>query len=642
MSWHTPCSLKSMAETAAASARGHGHEPRSWALSLGALGVVYGDIGTSPLYAIRECFVGDRAIVATQANVLGVLSLVTWSLTLVVSIKYLTFMLRADHDGEGGILALMELVKRHSQGRTRKYVLWLGILGTALLYGDGMITPSISVLSAIEGLDVAGGSVSTSLVVPLTLTMLTALFVLQRLGTAGIGWLFGPVMLVWFIVLALGGLAAIISHPAVLAAVSPVYALRFLAEQGLESLVILGFVFLVVTGAEALYATLGHFGRRAIVRTWYAIVFPSLGLNYFGQGALIIERGSRLTHPFYELFPEWALYPMVFLATAATIIASQAIISGIFSLTFQAIQLGYLPSLQIRHTSSHRRSQIYIPTINWILLGSCVALVLAFERSGNLAAAYGVAIAMTMTVTTLLYVYVARRHRTHPVLMTGMTGIFLAVDLGFTAAASSKLSSGGWVPLAVAAVAVILMTTWYRGQKTTARLIHDRAECVRDFLARQVGSYRRVPGNAVYLAPNARGTPQLLARNLEHNRTLHRQVVIYTAVVTKAPYTNPEKRLKMKKIRDDITRLIAYYGFMERIDTPADIARARRELGLRIDPDACSYFIGNAVPLADRDVGMSWWRASLYSLMARNTRQNIQTFSLPPDKTIELGAQIQV
>jgi KUP system potassium uptake protein len=612
-------------------------------LSVAAVGVVYGDIGTSPLYAIRECFFGDDAVAATTANVRGVLSLVTWSLLLVISIKYLAFILRADHDGEGGILALMELVKKPLRGTPRKLVLGLGLFGAALLYGDGMITPAISVLSATEGLQVATSRFD-AFVIPLTLVILAALFSLQRLGTGGVGRLFGPIMTLWFLVLAAGGVHAIAQLPEVLYAVNPIHGFRFFVNNGMQALTILGIVFLVVTGGEALYADLGHFGARPIRLSWYVLVLPSLLLNYFGQGALILRRGGDLANPFYELFPTWSLYPMVVLASAATIIASQAIISGVFSLTVQGIHLGYLPRVNILHTSREQRGQIYVPAMNWLLLAATLGLVLSFRTSGNLVAAYGMAITATMLITTILFVGIARHALAWPLPRIALVMlVFLIVDLGFLAANLGKLPSGGWFPLLVGGFMLLLMTTWRRGQQLEKRLVRDRAEPLVDFLAGKGGGfYRRVPGQAVYLTENEHGTPHALEYNLQHNRALHEFVVIYTPKFMSVPYVRPRDRYSIERLRRDIVRIVSRRGFMEQLDAPADLADIERAKSLGLKLDALTYFVSDEIVLATEDVGMPAWRAWLYAFMQRNARRGARHFQLPPDQVFEIGTQIPV
>lgn len=609
-------------------------------LTLTALGVVYGDIGTSPLYALRECFYGDHGIAVSDANVLGVLSLVTWSLTLVISVKYLLFVLRADDQGEGGILALMELVRRPLRGRWRRLALTCGLFGAALLYGDGMITPAISVLSAIEGLEVAT-PVFASYVLPLTVAVLIGLFLVQRLGTGGIGRVFGPVMVVWFATLAVLGGLAIVHQPEVLWALSPLPGLSFLAGHGTVGLGILGIVFLVVTGGEALYADIGHFGAGPIRLGWYTIVLPCLLLNYYGQGALILSGGAELSNPFYQLAPSWLLYPLVVLATMATVIASQAIISGAFSLTFQASRLGYLPRVQINHTSHEQRGQIYVPAANWVLLAATIGLVLGFRRSGNLAAAYGVAIAATMVITTLLFLFAMRRvFEWSPWLAALVTAGFAVVDLAFLAANLPKIPDGGWFPLAVAALVFLVMATWRRGYAAQRRHVRNRAVPVRQLLADigGGGTYRRVPGQAVYLSGNPQGTPHPLIANVTHNHALHSEVVIYTARYLARPYVAPEDHLKVVELRADIHRVVAYYGFMEDIDVPRDLAGAN----LGLDLDRVTYFVGDEVILPEDSFGMSRWRSRLFALMARNHLRASRSFRLPPDQVLEIGTHVRV
>lgn len=616
--------------------------PRLGLLTLTALGVVYGDIGTSPLYAVRQCFFGTFAVAPTRDNVMGVLSLVTWSLITVISLKYLAFILRADNDGEGGILALMELVKRSLEKPVgRRTVLALGLFGAALLYGDGIITPAISVLSAIEGIEVATPGFAPY-VIPWTILILIFLFVLQKLGTSGVGKLFGPIMLVWFATLAATGVLAIAKRPEILLSVNPGYGVLFFAHHRLGAFAILGIVFLVVTGGEALYADIGHFGRAPIRLGWYCLVLPSLLLNYFGQGALVLARGSLIRNPFYQLVPSWSLYPLVVLATAATVIASQAIISGAFSLTFQASQLGYLPRLQIQHTSSSQRGQIYVPFVNWALLVAAVALVLGFRRSGNLAAAYGVAITTTMVITTMLFFVAMRRvFRWRLSLALALTTLFLLIDLAFFGANLVKIPDGGWVPLLVAGIIYFIMATWQRGRAAENRQSRGRTKPVREYLAGLGGGYyRRVPGQAVYLSNSTAGTPHSLLQNLEHNRGLHQQVVIYTARFLKTPYVDEEKHLKIEALRSDIHRVVAYYGFMEQPDVPTDLSQANRRQNLGLDMDKIHYFVGTNVLLPEGKIGMSRWRARLYTLIARSQSRATRYFGLPRNQTFEVGTHV--
>lgn len=618
--------------------------PRKLApLTLAALGVVYGDIGTSPLYAVRECFYSEYGVAPTEANVLGVLSLVFWSLILVISVKYLVFVLRADHYGEGGILALMELVRRPLRGRTRTAVMALGLFGAALLYGDGMITPAISVLSAIEGLEVAT-PVFQPYVVPITIGILGALFAVQRLGTGGVGIVFGPVMLVWFACIGLAGVPGILENPAVFSALNPWHAAAFFRDNGAHALVILGIVFLVVTGGEALYADLGHFGRAPIRLGWYIVVLPGLLLNYFGQGALILREGDALVNPFYQLVPGWALYPMVALATLATIIASQAIISGAFSLTFQGQNLGYLPTVKVVHTSWRHRGQIYVPAVNWLLLVAAVALVAGFQRSGNLAAAYGIAISATMLVTTILLYFAERRiFRWALPLSLAATVLFIIPDTAYFVANAGKFMDGGWLPIGVAGAVYLVMATWRRGRATEQRHMRNQATPVREFLAALGGGYyRRVPGQAVYLAANERGTPHGLIHNLNHNRALHRLVVIYTAKTLRRPRVQRPERLKVTRLRDDIYRVVAYYGYMEEPKPRDDLEQANAEHDIGLDTAEATYFLEEETEYPARRTGMAWWRSWLYVLIRRNTRRTTLYFDLPPEQVFEVGVRMRI
>lgn len=612
-------------------------------LTLAALGVVYGDIGTSPLYAVRECFYGEYGVAATVPNVLGVLSLVFWSLVLVISVKYLVFVLRADHYGEGGILALMELVRRPLKGRTRALVMALGLFGAALLYGDGMITPAISVLSAIEGLEVATPAFG-QYIVPITIAILVGLFLVQRVGTGGVGIVFGPVMLAWFACIGLAGLPAIAGTSEVLQAINPVHGVSFFANHGGHALVILGIVFLVVTGGEALYADLGHFGRRPIRLGWYLVVLPGLLLNYFGQGALIIAEGDALTNPFYQLVPGWALYPMVGLATIATIIASQAIISGAFSLTYQGQHLGYLPTVEVIHTSAKQHGQIYVPAVNWLLLVAAIALVIGFQRSGNLAAAYGIAISATMLITTILLFFAERHIFGWPLALAAVASVlFLVPDTAYFVANAGKFMDGGWLPIGVAGVIYLVMATWRRGRAQEHRHMRNEATPVREFLASLGGGfYRRVPGDAVYLAANDRGTPHGLIHNLQHNRALHDLVVIYTAKTLRRPRVSRSDRLKVKKLRDDIYRVVAYYGYMEQAQPCDDLEQANEEHAVGLDLDRATYFLEQEEELPVASWGMSRWRSWLYIFIKRNSRRRTHYFDLPPDQCFEVGVRMRI
>ena len=616
-------------------------------LTLTALGVVYGDIGTSPLYALRECFHGPHALPVSAANVLGVLSLIFWSLIVVVSIKYLVFILRADNRGEGGILALTALVvpMRAAAGRYRTLLL-LGLFGAALLYGDGIITPAISVLSAIEGLEVATPFFSPY-VIPITIGVLVVLFFFQHRGTGGVGRIFGPVIVLWFVVLATLGIWRITSAHGVLAAVNPLHALRFFRDNGWHGFVVLGAVFLCATGAEALYADMGHFGKRPIRIGWFGLVLPSLLLNYFGQGALLLgEPGTAKVaaeHPFYHMAPGWATYPLVVLATVATVIASQAVISGAFSLTHQAVQLGFTPRLEIEHTSARERGQIYVPAVNWALMLSCIALVLGFKSSTALAAAYGIAVTSTMVITTLLFYAVERRRwkwARWPALL--LCGVFLTVDVSFFGANLLKIAHGGWFPLAVAALVFTLMTTWKTGRRVLSDRLRRSTIPLRPFLEGLAHEpVVRVPGIAVFMYSNPHGAPPALLHNLKHNRVLHETVLILTVETEDVPRVLSGERLEVVPLDHGFYRIILRYGFMEEPDVPAELARLRLP-GLVLEPQQVSYFLSRETLLATRHPGMWLWRERLFAWMARNARPATSYFNLPPNRVVELGMQVEI
>lgn len=622
-------------------------------LSLGALGVVYGDIATSPLYALRECFFGDYAIDPTPANVLGVLSLILWALILVISIKYLGFILRADNNGEGGIIALLSLVhpehrsSRASAGpapRRRRMVLVLtGLFGAALLYGDGMITPAISVLSAVEGLEVAT-PVFEPYILPITIAILIGLFLFQRRGTGGIGAVFGPITLFWLLALALLGLASIIRAPAILGAVNPMHAAEFFARNGSTGFLVLGAVFLVVTGGEALYADMGHFGARAIRASWFAAVLPALLLNYFGQGALLLTDPNAAHNPFYRLAPGWAIVPLVVLATAATIIASQAVISGAFSLTRQAIQLGYSPRLQIEHTSATEIGQIYMPNVNWVLMLAAIGLVIGFRSSGDLAAAYGVAVSTDMVITTLIFAVVAwemwgwRRW-----LVGALTAAFLVVDLSFFGANIVKVAAGGWFPILIAAIVFTLMSTWRRGRQILAQRLRQGVLPFDQFLEsiRQDPPVR-VPGTAIFMMGNPDGTPPTLLHNLKHNKVLHEQVALLTVVTEEVPHVHRGERVEVTPLGDGFYRVIAHYGFMQNPNVLRVLERAKRK-GLEMKLMDTTFFLGRERLIATkRRKGMAVWRERLFAFMSRNAQPATAFFRIPPNRVVELGAQVEL
>lgn len=614
-------------------------------LCLAALGIVYGDIGTSPLYALRECFTGPHPIEISQLNVLGLLSLIFWALVLIISIKYLVFILRADNRGEGGILSLTALVMPvRSAARTRPgVILMLGLFGAALLYADGIITPAISVLSAVEGLSVAAPGLFDRYVELITIGVLVALFLLQHRGTAHVGVVFGPVLVVWFLTLAVLGIANLIRTPAALLALSPHYALEFFWHNGWQAFLTLGTVFLAVTGGEALYADIGHFGRRPIRVTWFWFVLPALVLNYFGQGAYLLHEPAGAAHPFYGMAPGWARYPLIGLATAAAVIASQAIITGAYSLTLQAVQLGYAPRLTIRHTSAHHIGQIYIPIVNWALMLACIAAVLGFHSSSNLAAAYGVAITMTMVITTLLF-YVLVRDRWNwslPVALASC-GFFLLIDLAFLGANLTKIQSGGWFPLVVAGVVFLLMATWRRGRQLVARRMRENLIPLELFLAERLSDPPiRVPGVAVFLSSNPIGTPPALRHNVAHNKVLHELVVIVCVQTAEVPHVAAADRIGVEEIGEGFWRLILNYGFMEEPDVPGALASIRHP-GLRFDEGQVSYFLGRETLVATSTPGMAKWRAALFALMSRNAQTAMAFFRLPPDRVVEVGVQVEL
>jgi KUP system potassium uptake protein len=613
-------------------------------LSLAALGVVYGDIGTSPLYAIRECFYGEYGVPVDAANVLGVLSLIVWSLFLVVSVKYLVFVMRADNRGEGGILALMALVvPSHAPASGRPWRLAiLGLFGAALLYGDGMITPAISVLSAMEGLEVAT-PLFRPWVVPATLAILVGLFLFQSRGTARVGAVFGPITLVWFLVLAVLGIRAILSEPSVLRALSPAHAVAFFAHNGPRGALVLAAVFLVVTGTEALYADMGHFGRRPIRLAWFAVTLPALVLNYFGQGALLLADPEAAHNPFYRLAPAWFLYPLVVLATLATIIASQAVISGAFSLTRQAAQLGYSPRIPVTHTSSDEAGQIYIAPINWALMLACCGLVLGFGASTHLAAAYGMAVTTTMVITTLLF-YVLARERWHwsRLAAGSLAAVFLAIDLAFLAANAIKIEHGGWFPLLVALAVLALMSTWKRGRQLLRRRLRETSLPIENFLADlEASKVARVPGTAVFMTGDPEGTPHALLHNLKHNRVVHEQVILLTVDTAAVPYVPDRERVELERLGQGFYRIVAHYGFMQDPNVPRALALASSD-ALSIEPMQTTYFLGREKLIPAGRSGMARWRERLFAFLSQNSAGATPFFRIPPNRVVELGAQIEL
>ena len=613
-------------------------------LTLGAIGVVYGDIGTSPLYALRECFNATHGVPPTPENVLGVLSLIFWSLTLIISIKYILFVMRADNNGEGGILALLALVAKSPDARrkSRAMLVALGLFGAALLYGDGMITPAISVLGAVEGLKVAT-HVFEPYIVPITLVILVGLFMIQSHGTARVGLLFGPVMVVWFVTIALLGLTWVVREPRVLVAFNPLHGVSFFGANGWQGFVVLGSVFLVVTGGEALYADMGHFGRKPIRLAWFTMVLPALFLNYLGQGAMLLVNPENASSPFYLMAPRWALYPLVVLAMMAAIIASQALISGAFSLTRQAIQLGYSPRLDIQYTSSQHQGQIYIPQVNWGLMVATLGLVVGFKTSSALAAAYGMAVTLTMLITTMLAYLVARGSwGVRRSIAGSLAALFLTIELGFFGANLTKIAHGGWFPLVIGAVVYTILSTWKRGRALLAERMRERLYPFDKFL-QDIEAYppHRVAGTAIFMTSNLQGTPPTLLHNLQHNKVVHERVVLLTVVTNDVPHVSPEQRTEVAPLGQGFYRLTLRYGFMEEPDVP-DALREASERGFPIDLADTTFFLGVETLLATRRPGLPLWRERLFVLIARNAVRANSFFKIPPDRVVELGMQVEL
>jgi KUP system potassium uptake protein len=604
--------------------------------SLAALGVVYGDIGTSPLYAMRECFHGAHAIAPDRANILGVLSLIFWALVVVISVKYLAFILRADNRGEGGILALSALVQ---QVRPRVGLLVLGLFGAALLYADGMITPAITVLGAVEGLEVALPRLH-AFVQPIAIAIIVGVFVVQRHGTARIGALFGPVMVAWFVAIAALGVMHISREPGVLAALNPVHGAEFLLSNGWHGFIILGAIFLVVTGGEALYADIGHFGVQPIRLGWFAVALPGLLLNYLGQGALLLREPAAAVNPFYRMAPEWGLYPLIALATAAAIIASQALITGAFSLTMHAVQLGFCPRLDIRHTSSDAKGQIYIPLINWSLMLACIGLVMGFRSSSNLAAAYGVSITSTMLITTVLFYVVARwRWQWNAAAVGAISLVFLVIDLAFLGSNFTKILHGGWFPLLVAAAVFLLMWTWRAGRMALAQRYLKAALPLGVFLNDiEKSPPVRVPGTAFFMSGNPGVTPTALLHNLRHNKVIHERVVILNVRTEEIPHIPPSDRLHIDCLAHGFWRIAMHFGFMDEPDVPRELQRIAGDT-FTYDPAESSFFLGRESILARSGTS---WRQALFGWMARQARDATAFFRLPPSSVVELGAQIEL
>ena len=611
-------------------------------LVLTALGVVFGDIGTSPLYAFRECFAPEHGIAVTADNVIGLLSLILWSLTLVISIKYVGIIMKSDNRGEGGVLALSALLL----AATRNYRLWtpvgaVGLFGAALFFGDGFITPPVSILGAMEGIGVAAPELKR-FIVPVTLIVLCALFFAQKRGTGAMGRIFGPAMLAWFALLSVLGLRWIIEYPDVLLAVNPWYAIRFFFDNGLAGFSVMSSVFLAVTGGEALYADMGHFGRKPIQRGWFLLVFPALMINYFGQGAVLMHNPTAIENPFYHLAPTWLLAPLIVMATGAAVIASQAVISGVFSVTRQALNLGYLPRLRILHSSEHEIGQVYVPIVNWLLFAGTVLLVVGFQSSAALAGAYGIAISATMLIDGVLVILLLKFTRAaNAPLKIAALSIVAILDILFFAANSLKFDDGGWIPVVAAALIYILMTTWQEGRRTLNWLIAKEQMPVRDFLALvEKEPPHRVAGTAVYLASEAGGMPRALLNNLRFNRVVHERNVLLTFVRPEMPFVQPEDRIDVQNLGPGLCRITARYGFME---TPnvVNALTAAAEKGVEYDPENTMYVVGRENPVFTIGSGMPLWRKRLFAFMGRNSQLAAIHFGAPPHRTLEVSSQVR-
>jgi KUP system potassium uptake protein len=613
-------------------------------LALGALGVVYGDIGTSPLYAMNECFLGrsGHAVETSLPNVLGVLSLFFWTLILVVFVKYLGFVLRADNKGEGGILALAALVRGDSGKRGKIAIpILLALFGAGLLYGDGVITPAISTLGALEGLGEYSPTLGR-LEVPLASVILVALFSIQRFGTERIGTIAGWIMLIWFAAIGVAGLPHILAQPVVLQAISPHHAVVFLASHGEKGFLLLGLVVLCVTGTEALYADMGHFGKTPIRIAWSWVVFPGLLLNYFGQGALFLEHGATVSNGFYDLVPAPLLIPMLVLALMAAIIASQALISGAFSLTNQAVQLGYMPRVTVVHTSHKIEGQIYVPEVNWALMIACVTLVCVFQSSGRLAAAYGIAVTGTMAITSFLYFLVCRRNWTYSLGKALAIFIpFIIIDLTFFSANAVKILKGGWFPLAVGAGMFTLMTTWWRGRLELSKNM-ELASLPDDLFMQDVPMARRVPGTAVFMSSVPDGIPNVLLHHVKHNKALHQRVILLSIVTANSPYVSKEKSLELRTLPHGFSRIIARVGFMQQPDVPAILDRASSKYDLNVKRGDTTYYMGRQTLLTSGKTPIAKWRKVLFAFLSRNARTPTEFFNLPPNRVVELGSQIEL
>ena len=616
-----------------------------WKLTLGALGVVYGDIGTSPLYAMRQCFSGTHSIAPSQENILGVLSLIFWALIIVISIKYLVFVVRADNQGQGGILALLTLTtpkKNKEDKRLRRLPIYLGLFGAALLYGDGIIAPAISVLSAVEGLKIAT-PVFEQYIIVITVAILFSLFYFQKSGTGKIGAVFGPVILVWFFTIGSLGVYEIINNPMVLQAVNPYYAFSFFSERGWQAFITLGAVFLVVTGGESLYTDMGHFGKSAMRYGWFFVVLPSLVLNYMGQGALLLRSPESILNPFYLLAPDWALLPLVFLATFATIIASQAVIAGAFSITNQAVQLGYLPRIPIVHTSDQASGQIYIPLVNWLLCFFTIFLVLEFKSSAALAAAYGIAVSSTMVITTLFLTLAARKvwHWNISYVLIILV-LFFTIDLSFLCANLLKINEGGWAPLAFGSVILTIMTTWRTGRDLLFSRLSENLLPLNHFIkGLRENPPIRIAGTAIFMNRNNHKVPQALIQNVKHSKVLHEKNILLSVNIEDVPYVAQEERIRIEHLDYGFQRMAILYGFMEVPDVPAVLENIKGPDKV-IDFTSVTFYLGKETLFASDKPGMALWREKLFAFMSRNAQPATNFFRIPKERVVEIGIQIEL
>jgi KUP system potassium uptake protein len=613
-------------------------------LTLAAIGVVYGDIGTSPLYTMKEVFSKEHGLVLDPPNLLGVVSLIFWGLTIIVTLKYVTLVLRANNRGEGGIMALTALAMSAVRHKPRWHylVMLLGLMGAALFFGDGVITPAISVLSAIEGLEVAAPALHRY-VLPLAVAVLVALYMLQKRGTAGIGRWFGPIMVVWFATLATMGVVNIVQNPAILAALNPLHALRFLMHNGWLAFVALGAIVLAFTGSEALYADMGHFGKRPIRSAWFLVVFPALSLNYLGQGALLLSNPAAVSNPFYQQLGAWSVYPLVVLSTMATVIASQATISGAFSVTHQAVSLGFLPRMQVVYTSEREIGQIYIPLVNWLQFTAVILAVIGFGSSSNLASAYGVAATSTMLITTILTFFVIHYKWQYPLLLCFVaTGSFLIIDIALFSSTTLKIPTGGWFPLVLGAAMVMIMLTWRTGRELVVENLKRHAIPLNEFFQSLfVSPPPRVPGTAVFFRAEGDGVPQAMLHNLRHNKVLHERTVFLTVYDADIPVIAPAHRVRVKALGHECYQVNVYYGFKEERDIPLALEMCKGA-GLKFEPMETSFFIGRQNVIPAVGPGMALWREQLFATMSRIARDTADYFRVPPDQVIELGAQVEI